>query len=85
MNSAPTTFSGLVDAILGIISLAIPLIFSIIFLFIVWKIIDAWILNVGDEKKRSEGKNLVVIGVIVFVIMVSIWGVVQLIRSSLFS
>jgi hypothetical protein len=54
-------------------------------LFIVWKIIDAWILNVGDEKKRSEGKNLVVIGVIVFVIMVSIWGVVQLIRSSLFS
>ncbi len=83
MDSAPTTFSGLVQGILGIIGYIIPLIFAVLFVYFVWKIIDAWIINAGDEKKRAEGKQLVAITVIVFVLMISTWGIVTVLKDAI--
>ena len=57
MQNTPTTFQGLVDEVLALINIIIPLIFGVIFLFLTWKIIDAWIINAGDEKKVEDGKN----------------------------
>ena len=50
-------FSDLVNAFIGIIMLLIPLIFALTMLLIVWRVIDAWIINGGDESKVEEGKN----------------------------
>jgi hypothetical protein len=80
----PTTFKGLVGAIIDIINVLVPALFAVLFVYIVWKIIDAWVLNAGDEQKRSEGKQLVLIAVIVFVLMVSTWGIIALIKNSIF-
>ena len=80
----PDTFSGLVAFIIGIINIIIPTMFALLFVYLVWKIIDAWILHAGDEKKREEGKQLIVVAVIVFVIMISAWGIVTLIQQSIF-
>ena len=80
----PTTFEGLVKGILGLIGLAIPLIFAVVFLVLIWKIFDAWVINAADEKKREEGRQLAVTAVIVFVVMVSVWGIVALLQNSLF-
>lgn len=84
MPTTPTTFAGLVDFILGFINILIPGIFGVIFLYLVVKIIDAWILHADDEKKREEGKRMMITAVVVFVIMVSVWGIVTLIRNSIF-
>jgi len=84
MPVTPTTFAGLVDLFLRLIGLAVPVLFAVLFLFIVWKIIDAWVLNAGDEKKQEEGRTLAVTAVIVFVVMVAAWGVVYLVRRTLF-
>lgn len=80
----PTSFSGLVDFIVNIINILIPAIFGIVFLYLVFKIIDAWIIHAGDEKKLEEGKRLMTTAVIVFVLMVSTWGIVTLLKNSLF-
>ena len=80
----PTSFQGFVGLILQIINYIIPAIFALLFVYIIWKIIDAWVLNAGDERKREEGKQLVVVAVIVFVVMVSAWGIVAMIRQSIF-
>ncbi len=80
----PTSFSGLVDGILGLINLLIPLIFGVIFLFLTWKIIDAWVINAGDEKKVEDGKKYALTAVIVVVLMIAAWGIVGMLRSSLF-
>lgn len=80
----PTTFKGLVGFIIGFINILIPALFGVLFLYIVWKIIDAWVINAGNEQKREEGKQLVVVAVLVFVLMISAWGVVTLIEQSLF-
>ncbi|MEN9921892.1 MAG: hypothetical protein RL097_168 [Candidatus Parcubacteria bacterium] len=84
MTKTPTTYSGLVEEIITIINLIIPAIFAIIFVYFVWKVIDAWIINAGDEKKRAEGKQYAMIAVLVFVLMVSAWGIVAMVKSSLF-
>lgn len=83
MNT-PTTFSGLVDHILGIINIIIPTIFAVVFLFLCWKIFDAWVLNAADEKKREEGKRLALVAALVFTLIIITWGIVAMIRQSIF-
>jgi hypothetical protein len=80
----PTSFREFVNQILGLINIIIPAIFSIVFLFLVWKIFDAWVLNGGDEQKREKGKQYATVAVIVVVLMVIAWGVVAMLRQSVF-
>jgi len=80
----PTTYQGFVELIIGFINILIPALFAVVFVYFMWKVIDAWILNVGDETKRTEGGKYVVSAVIAFVVMVSAWGIIALLRTSLF-
>lgn len=84
MQTTPTTFQGLVSFIVGFINILIPALFGVLFLYIVWKIIDAWVLHAGDQTKREEGKRLVVTAVLVLVLMISTWGIVAMIKNSIF-
>ncbi len=85
MPKTPETFAGLVDFILGFINILIPALFGIVFLYLVVRIIDAWILHADDDSKREEGKRLMITAVLVFVVMISTWGIVALIRDPIFS
>lgn len=80
----PTTFIGLVEGLINLINLAIPLIIAVIFLVLVWKIFDAWVINAADEKKREEGKQIALTAVLVMVVMLAVWGIVTMIKNSLF-
>ncbi len=82
--TTPTTFRELVDSILGIINIIIPAVFAIVFLFLIWKIFDAWVINAADEKKREEGKRLALVAVLVVTLMLITWGVVAMLRQSIF-
>jgi hypothetical protein len=82
-SGPPTTFRELVNVFVGLINLLIPLIFTAIFVFMIWKLIDAWILNVGDEKKRTEGKFYVMAAILALFLAVSTWGIITLLRQSL--
>lgn len=84
MPTTPTTFSGLVNEILGLINMLIPVIFAFVFVFLIWKIFDAWVINAADERKREEGKQYALVASIVMVIMIIAWGVVSMLRRSIF-
>ncbi len=84
MQSPPTTFKGLVKFFVDFINILVPAIFGLVFLYLVWKIIDAWIIHADDPKKVDEGKKFATTAVFVFVIMVSVWGIVNLIKQSIF-
>ena len=77
-------FSDLVGVFLNMISLLIPVIFAITLLYIVWNVIDAWIIHGGDETKIENGRNTALIGVIALVVMSGIWGILNMLRYSLF-
>lgn len=80
----PDNFSDIVEMFIGLISSLIPLIFAITLLVIVWKVAQAWIIGGGDETKIEEGKKTIMVGVLVLVVMTGIWGILEILRSSLF-
>lgn len=80
----PTTFGGLVNEVIGIINIIIPLLFSLLFLYLVWRVFESWVLKAGDENARVAGRQYAVSAVIVFVLMISTWGIVRLLQASLF-
>lgn len=79
------TFSDLVDLFISLLNQVVILIFSLTFLFILWKVTDTWILNAGDETKRTAGKQVVITATWVLLIMVGIWGVLAILRASIFN
>ena len=81
--TTPTTFAGLVSFLLGIINMIIPLLMGLGFVFIIWKLVDAWIIHADDPSKLEEGRTIAITGAVVFVIMVSIWGILSILRHSL--
>ena len=82
--SSPNNFAELVGILINIISYVIPLIFAVTLVVIIVKIIDAWILHAGEDAKRAEGAQTVLVGVIALFFMSAVWGVLQLLQNGLF-
>lgn len=80
----PSNFAELVGQFIDILSLVIPFLFGLSLLVIIWKIVDAWIINAGDTAKIEEGRNVALWGIIVLVIMSGIWAILRILRVSVF-
>jgi hypothetical protein len=80
----PRNFSGLVDLVIDILQSLIVLTFALTFLVFAWQIVKSWIIDGGNAESVEEGKKVVVTGIIVLVIMSSVWAIVYLIQSSFF-
>jgi hypothetical protein len=85
--AAAADFKGLkefVDAIIGFINTTlIPAIFALGFLVFIWGMYKAFILGGSNEEKQGEGRQLMMYTIIGFVVMISLWGIVNLIHSGL--
>ncbi len=57
----------------------VPAIFALAFLVFLWGMFKTFILGGHDEEKQSEGKQLMMYAIAGFVIMVSLWGIVNLV------
>ena len=69
--------------IIGFInSVLVPLIFALAFIVFIWGIFQYFIAGGADEEKRKEGKKFALYGIIGFFIMISIWGIVNLLVNS---
>jgi hypothetical protein len=66
------------DIILLIDYVLVPLVFSIAFIVFLWGIFNFFIAGGADEEKREKGKQFMVWGFIGFFVMVSVWGIVNL-------
>ncbi len=59
----------------------VPGIFALAFLVFLWGMFKTFILGGHDEEKQGEGKQLMMYAIAGFVIMLSLWGVVNLIAN----
>lgn len=82
--ATPTDFKGVVNFILGYITLLVQLIFGITFIVIMWGVVNAWIINAGNAEKREAGQMIALWGVIGLAVMAGVWGLVALLRTSVF-
>jgi hypothetical protein len=82
MTSTPQTFAQLVGIFIDLINTAMPVLAGVALLVFFWGLVK-FIRNSGDVKSHTDGKNLMIWGVIGLFIMVSIWGLVRFAQSSL--
>lgn len=66
------------DIILFIDDYLVPLVFALAFISFLWGIFNFFIAGGADEEKREKGKQLMVWGFVGFFVMVSVWGIVNL-------
>lgn len=85
--AAPGDFSTLTVFFGGLVnfinSTLVPLIFALAFLLFLWGIFKYFFWGGGEEEKREEGKQLMLWAIIAFLLMVSIWGIVNLLSKGL--
>ncbi|VAW32088.1 hypothetical protein MNBD_CPR01-395 [hydrothermal vent metagenome] len=83
---AQTSVSNLSQAgqfIIGIINgVLVPVLFAVAFIVFIWGAFQAFILGANDDTAKSKGKNLMLYGLIGFFVMVSVWGLVNILTGS---
>jgi uncharacterized membrane protein YidH (DUF202 family) len=69
-----------ISQIRGLINMATPVVIGLAFLFFLWGLMK-FVLAAGNEDKREEGKKIMIWGIVAIFIMVSVWGIVQLLQT----
>ncbi len=65
-----------------ILVILVPLVFAVAFVAFIYGIFLYFIAGGADEEKRSQGKQLAIWGVVGFFVMVSVWGLVNVLRGT---
>jgi hypothetical protein len=77
-----TNIEDLIRSVGRLVNLLLPLIVGIALLLFFWGL-ARFILSAGDEEARASGRNLMIWGVIAFVVMLSIWALVNFVQGAL--
>ena len=75
-------FSNLTTFINGTL---VPFVMALAFLAFVWGMFRYFIAGGADEQKREDGKSLMIYATLGFVMIIVVWGIVNVISSSLFT
>jgi len=61
----------------------VPLVFVVAFVVFIWGVFQYFIAGASDPEKQGKGKDLVKYSLIGFVLMISIWGIVNILAGGL--
>ena len=83
-NIGGSTLGAYLSSIIGFINVyLVPFLFAIAFIVFIWGVFQYFIAGGANEEQRDKGKQFVMWGIIGFVVMVSLWGLVNLITGTL--
>ncbi|MDD2657549.1 MAG: hypothetical protein PHD04_02725 [Candidatus Pacebacteria bacterium] len=71
--------TGIINVINGVI---VPVLLAIAFIVFIWGVYKYFILGAADEKSRTDGRQFVLWGIIGFVVLFSVWGLVSIVRGA---
>lgn len=60
----------------------VPLLFAVAFIVFLYGVFKKYILSHGDTEQVSEGHKLILWGLIGFAVMISLWGLVNVVSST---
>ena len=63
-------------------NIIVPVLFAVAFIVFLWGAFDTFILGANSEEVKEKGKNLMLWGLIGFFVMVSIWGLVNILTGT---
>ncbi|MEK7144347.1 MAG: hypothetical protein AAB794_00575 [Patescibacteria group bacterium] len=68
------------QTIIGVINtVLVPVVFALAFIVFLWGIAKAYIFNAGEPEEVAKGHKLLLWGIIAFVVMISLWGLVSVV------
>ncbi len=70
-----------INSVIGIINLLIPLIIGLAIVYFLWGVLQ-YVAKGHDQEKRDEAKNIMIWGIIAIFVMVSVWGLVGILRNT---
>jgi len=77
------TICGVASTILYLINaVLVPLLFAVAFIVFLYGIAKTYIFSAGETEKVQEGHRLVLWGIIGFVVMISLWGLVNVVANT---
>lgn len=79
-NFVGGTNVGLVGAVNDII---VPAIFALAFAVFIWGVLNYFFIHGENETEREKGKHFIVWGILGMVVLLSVWGFVNLLLSTL--
>lgn len=72
------------DFIIGLINgVLVPVLFAVAFIVFLWGAFKTFIMGANSEEVKEQGKNLMLWGLIGFFVMVSVWGLVNILTGSI--
>jgi len=77
---AKTTLGGIEEGVLEVLKQIPSLLIGLAGVFFLWSVVK-FIKSGDNEEARAQGKFLMTYGIIAIVVMVSLWGVVGLLRT----
>lgn len=78
------TLTGVVNELLKFVdTTVVPFVFAIAFIVFIWGMFLYFIAGASNDEQRSKGRKLLLWGLIAFVVMVSVWGIVNLFANTL--
>lgn len=80
INNVSDAGSFIINTINNII---VPVLFAVAFIVFLWGAFDTFILGANKEETKENGKNLMLWGLIGFFVMVSIWGLVNILTGTI--
>ena len=78
-----STFFDYINVTNGLIQSAAPVVIGLAMLFFLWGTAQ-FLFSGGDEKKLQDTKRLMMWGIITLFVMVSVWGIVDIIQTEFF-
>jgi len=75
------TLEGVLVTINNLLNLVVPIVMVLALIYFFWGLAK-FILNSGDEEKKGEGRNIMIYGIIALFVMISVWGVVEVLNNT---
>lgn len=60
----------------------VPVLFALAFIVFLYGVAKTYIFSVGDEGEREKGHKFILWGIIGFVVMISLWGIVNVVSNT---
>ncbi len=79
INNVSDVGSFIINTIHGVI---VPVLFAIAFIVFLWGAFRTFILGANDADAKKNGTNLMLYGLIGFFVMVSVWGLVNILVNT---
>lgn len=79
--AAQTTLSDILDQVLGFLNTAAAIVIALAVVYFLYGVTQ-YIMQAGNEEKRTEARNTMIWGIVAIFVMVSVWGLVNLLQDT---